>query len=133
MVPRKPDPIPEETEEMGRRVIGCAITVHRILGPGFKERIYHRAYCLELDAQGLTYECEKKVIVRYKEWEIPGHRLDLLVGGRLVVEVKSALRVEHIHKRQVVSYLRATSLRLGFIFNFNVNVLKDEGIVWIAL
>jgi GxxExxY protein len=125
----KPEPIPEETEELGRRVIGCAIAVHRILGPGFKERIYQRAYCLELEAQGLTYECEKKIIVRYKDWEIPGHRLDLLVGGQLIVEVKSALRVEHIYKRQVVSYLRATNLRLGFIFNFNVNVLKDEGIV----
>jgi GxxExxY protein len=133
MVQSKPEPIPQETEELGRRVIGCAITVHRILGPGFKERIYQRAYCLELDAQGLTYESEKKIIVRYKDWEIPGHRLDLVVGGRVIVELKSALRVEYLHKRQLISYLRATNLRLGFIINFNVNILKDDGITRIAL
>lgn len=129
----KPDPLPEETEEIGRRVIGCAITVHRILGPGFKERIYQRAYCLELETQGLSFECEKKIVVRYKDWDIPGHRIDLLVEGRVIVELKSAMRVEYVHKRQVVSYLRATNLRLGFIFNFNVNVLKDDGITRIAL
>ena len=133
MVQSKPEPIPGETEELGRRVIGCAIAVHRILGPGFKERIYQQAYCLELEAQDLTYECEKKIIVRYKEWEIPGHRLDLVVGDQVIVELKSALRVEYLHKRQLVSYLRATNLRLGFIINFNVNILKDDGITRIAL
>ena len=129
----KPEPIPEGTEELGRRVIGCAITVHRVLGPGFKERIYQRAYGLELDAQELQHECEKRVTVRYKDWEIPGHRLDLVVGGQVIVELKSALRVEYLHKRQLVSYLRATNLRLGFIINFNVNILKDDGITRIAL
>jgi GxxExxY protein len=133
MVLNKPAPIPEETEKLGRRVIGCAIAVHRILGPGFKERIYQQAYCLELEAHGLPFECEKKVSVRYKDWEIPGHRIDLLVGGLVIVELKSALRVEYLHKRQLVSYLRATNLRLGFIINFNVNILKDDGITRIAL
>jgi GxxExxY protein len=129
----RPEPISEETEELGRRVIGCAITVHRSLGPGFKERIYQRAYCLELEAQGLPFECEKKVSVRYKDWEIPGHRIDLLVGGLVIVELKSVLRVEYLHKRQLISYLRATHLRLGLILNFNVNILKDDGISRIAL
>ena len=133
MSPAKPEPIPEETEEVGRRIIGCAITVHRILGPGFKEPIYERAFCLELDSVGLAYECEKRVNVRYKHWEIPGHRIDLLVGGCVIVELKVAWRLKDIHKRQVVSYLRATNLRLGFVINFNVEILKDGGIKRVAL
>ena len=67
-----PPPIPPEVEEIGQRVIGCAITVHRILGPGFKERIYQRAFCLELDEAGLSYECEKRILVPYKGYEIEG-------------------------------------------------------------
>ena len=71
--------------------------------------------------------------MRYKQWEIPGHRIDLLVGGCVIVEVKVASRVEDIHKRQVVSYLRATNLRLGFIINFDVDILKNGGIKRVAL
>lgn len=126
-------PIPQEVEEIGSRVLGCAITVHRVLGPGFKEPIYQRALCLELDSVGLSFECEKRVNVRYKQWEIPGHRIDLLVGGFVIVEVKVASQLKDLHKRQVVSYLRATSLRLGFVINFNVDILKDGGIKRVAL
>ena len=128
-----PEPIPEETEEIGRRIIGCGITVHRILGPGFKEPIYHHAFRLELDSAGLSYESERSVSVPYKNWVIPGHRIDLLVGGCVIVELKVASRLKDIHKRQVVSYLRATNLRLGFVITFNVDVLKDGGIKRVAL
>jgi GxxExxY protein len=65
-------PIPQEVEDIGRRVIGCGITVHRILGPGFRERIYKRAFCLELEEQGLSYECEKRILVPYKRWRLDG-------------------------------------------------------------
>jgi len=98
-----PEPIPEETEEIGRRIIGCGITVHRILGPGFKEPIYHHAFRLELDSAGLSYESERSVSVPYKNWVIPGHRIDLLVGGCVIVELKVASRLKDIHKRQVGS------------------------------
>jgi GxxExxY protein len=126
-------PIAKETEEIGRRVLGCSLTVHRTLGPGFKERIYEQAFCLELDSVGIPYQKEKKVSVRYKEWEIPGHQIDLLVDGCVIVELKSILKLKHVHTRQVVSYLRATGLRLGFVINFNVDVLKDGGIKRVAL
>jgi GxxExxY protein len=126
-------PISEETEEIGRRIIGCGITVHRILGPGFKEQIYERAFCLELDSLGIAFECEKKVSVRYKNWEIPGHKIDLLVEGRVIVELKSVSKLKQVHKRQVVSYLRAMNLRLGILINFNVDILKDGGIKRVVL
>lgn len=118
-------PIPRDIERVAHRVIGCGITVHRVLGPGFKEVIYDRALCLELDSNGLKYECEKPILVRYKGWDIPGHKIDLIVEGQVIVELKAVPRLTTIHTRQVVSYLKATQLRLGLLMNFNVNVLKD--------
>ena len=120
-----PAPIPPEVEEIGHRVIGCAITVHRILGPGFREQIYERAFCLELDEAGLSYECEKRILVPYKGWQIEGHRLDLIIGGVVIAELKVLPRIAEIHRLQVRSYLKATGLRLGFVMNFNSEVMKN--------
>ena len=117
-------PIPDEVEQVGHLAIGCGITVHRILGPGFKERIYQRAFCLELEEQGLSYECEKKILVPYKRWQIEGHVVDLIVGGVVIVELKVVERLAEIHRLQVLSYLKATGLRLGYVMNFNTEVLK---------
>src|SRR6266496_1444571 len=125
-------PIPAETEQVGRWVIGCGITVHRILGPGFKEIIYKRAFCLELDSRGLRYECEKEILVRYKDWDIPGQTIDLIVEGCVLVELKAIPRLRAINTRQVVSYLKAAHLRLGLLMNFNVNVLS-QGLKRIAV
>src|SRR5258708_3347097 len=125
-------PIPQDVEDMGHRVIGVAITVHRILGPGFKERIYERAFCLELEEQGLSYECEKRILVPYKRWRIEGYVLDLIVGGVVIVELKAIPRLAEVHRLQVLSYLKATGLRLGYVMNFNVEVLK-HGIKRVAL
>lgn len=124
MVLITPPPVPEEVEKVGHRVIGCGITVHRALGPGYKESIYRRAYCLELDEAGLTFECEKAILVPYKRWNLPGHRLDLIVEGCVIVELKAVPRLAEVHRLQVLSYLKATGLRLGFVMNFNVEVLK---------
>ena len=119
-----PAPIPQAVEDIGYRVIGCGITVHRILGPGFKEIIYKRAFCLELAEQGLRYECEKKILVPYKQWKLAGHTIDLIVEGAVILELKSVPRLAEIHRRQVLSYLKATGLRLGYAMNFNSEVLK---------
>jgi GxxExxY protein len=124
--------IPQDVEDLGHRVIGVAITVHQILGPGFKERIYERAFCLELEEQGLSYECEKRILVPYKRWQIEGDVLDLIIGGLVIVELKVVPRLAEIHRRQVLSYLKATGLRLGYVMNFNVEVMK-HGIKRVAL
>jgi len=125
-------PIPQDIEDLGHRVIGVAITVHRILGPGFKERIYERAFCLELEEQGLSYECEKRILVPYKRWQLQGHVVDLIVGRVVIVELKVLLRLAEIHRLQVLSYLKATGLRLGYVMNFNSEVMKN-GIKRVAL
>jgi len=125
--------IPAEVEWVGRRVIGCAIAVHRVLGPGYKESIYVEAMCLELHSCGLKYEREKPITVFYKGREIPGQRLDLLVESVLIVECKVVEAIVPVHSRQVTSYLRTTHLRLGFLFNFNVDVLMPKGFKRIVL
>lgn len=125
--------IPAEIEQLGRRVIGCRIAVHRAFGPGYKESIYLEALCIEMDSRGIGFEREKQIKVHYKERQVGTHRLDLLVDGVLVVECKVADCLSKIHERQVTSYLKATKLRLGFVFNFNVAVLMPDGFKRIAL
>src|SRR5262245_37644266 len=127
------EPIPAEVEWVGRRVIGCAIKVHRALGPGYKESIYVEALCLEMYSRGLKFEREKAIKVIYEGHEIPGQRLDLVVGGVLIVECKVADAIAKVHMRQVTSYLKTTGLRLAFIFNFNVDVLMPTGFERVAL
>ena len=117
--------LPEKVEQVGHKIIGCAIEVHRRLGPGFKERIYSEALCLEMDATGLSFEREKAIIVRYRQWEIHGQRLDLVVAGLVIVEIMAVPRLKELHRRQVVSYLKATHLQLGLLLNFNVSVLRS--------
>jgi GxxExxY protein len=121
------EPIPAEVEWVGRRVIGCGISVHRALGPGYKESIYAEAMCIEMDSQGLTFEREKPLKVFYEGVEIPGQRLDLLIERALIVECKVVDQIIPVHTRQVTSYMKTTGIRLAFIFNFNVNVLMPNG------
>ena len=107
------------------RVLDCAFNVHRVLGPGFKESIYQRAICLEMDSRGLRFECEKKIDVRYKDWVIPGQRVDLLVEGKVLVEVKAIPHLRKIHSSQVYSYLKTMDLRVGLLLNFKAQMLKE--------
>jgi GxxExxY protein len=90
-------PIPEEDEELARRVIGAAIEVHRHLGPGFLESIYRRALCHELSLLEIPYEYEKELLVPYKDIRIPGQRLDILVAGRILLELKTVGVFAPIH------------------------------------
>ena len=118
-------PIPEIVDKCASVCVDAAMAVHRNLGPGFKHSIYQRAFCLELDARGIKFECEKPIMVRYRQWEIPGQRVDLLVDGLVLVEIKAIPKIRRIHHSQVVSYLKTLDLRLGLIMNFNTRYLKD--------
>ena len=120
---RLPSPLTPEADQVTSAVIGCAIRVHRALGPGFLESIYQKAMYLELAATGLSYESERPVQVKYRDVEIAGQRVDLIVEGLIVVELKSVVRLDEIHRAQLISYLRATGLRGGLLINFRVPVL----------
>ena len=81
--------------------------------------------CLELDARGLAYERERAVRVTYRGVEIPGQRVDLIIEGLIVVELKSVANLVDVHRAQLISYLRTTGLRGGLLINFDVRLLKD--------
>jgi GxxExxY protein len=119
---REPDP---EADILARRVIGCAIEVHRTLGPGYLEALYEEALSLEFGLRGIPFERQKPILVAYKGRRLGEGRLDFLVGGRLIVELKAVEKLAPIHKAQVLSYLKATHLELGLLLNFNVFILKQ--------
>ena len=122
---RLPSPLSPEAETAMRETIGAAIAVHRALGPGFLESIYRKAMCLELDARNVSYEVERPVRVTFRGVEIPGQRVDLIVEGVIVVELKSVVRIDEVHRAQLISYLRTTGLRGGLLINFRVPLLKQ--------
>ena len=117
--------LPPEVEATAKNVIGAAIAVHRELGPGFIEKIYGEALCLELNARGIPFVRERPVNVRYRGVAIPGQRIDLIVADCLLVELKAVSRIDLAHEAKVVSYLRTTNLRLGLLLNFNCRTMKE--------
>ena len=126
---REPD---EDVDELARRVIGAAIEVHRHLGPGFLEGVYEEALCLELSLREIPFDRQRPIGVDYKGHLVGQGRLDLLVGDRLLIELKAVEIVMPVHKAQVLTYLKLTGHRLGLLINFNVPLLKDgiRRIIW---
>ena len=112
-------------DPLTERIIGCAIEVHRHLGPGLLESTYEEALCLELSAGGLRFTRQTAVPIVYKGHSIGEYRLDLLVEEAVVVEVKSVERFDPIFQAQVLTYLRATGRRTGLLINFNSRLLRD--------
>ncbi|HEX7372982.1 MAG TPA: GxxExxY protein [Thermodesulfobacteriota bacterium] len=112
-------------DSLTEKIISAAIEVHRILGPGLLESIYEEALCYELLKRGMQIERQKDVDVVYKDQVIKGQRLDLLVNGEVIVEIKSVRRLEQIFIAQVLSYLKATGNKRGLIINFGQSRLID--------
>ena len=113
-------------------IIGAAIEVHRLLGPGLLESIYEEALAHELNLRGIRADRQVEVSVQYKGIVIKGQRLDLLVEERVVEELKSVSRVPEVAIAQVLSYLKATGLKRALLFNFGESRLVD-GIKRISL
>ena len=120
-----PSPLSEDQERLIGKVIGCAITVHRELGPGFLESIYKKAMRIELAVQGLAFEAERPIHVLYRGIEIPGQRVDLIVEDQLVIELKSVIQFDRVHVAQLISYLKTTGLRGGLLINFRTATIKS--------
>ena len=110
--------------DLSRRVIGAAIEVHRLLGPGFLESIYEEALCIELGLRGVPFVRQVPTGVAYKGRSVGEARLDLIVDRSLVLELKAVDTIAPIHVAQVMSYLKATRLQLGLLITFNVTVLR---------
>ena len=122
---RVASPLSPDAERAMHATIGCAIAVHRALGPGFLESVYQKAMCIEFTERRVAFEWERPIDVTYRGFAISGQRVDLIVEGLIVVELKAVVRFEEIHRAQVISYLRTTGLRGGLLVNFRVRVLKD--------
>ena len=106
-------------------IIAAALTLHRALGPGYLESIYRRGMLVELRRRRLEIETEKCVEVRYQGELLGTHRVDLIVQGLVVVELKAVERLDPVHRNQVVAYLKSTKLRAGLLINFNTALLKQ--------
>ena len=109
--------------QLDRRVIGCAIRVHRELGPGFIESIYRNALIVDLRRDGIAFEVEKEIVVYYDGAEVGRHRLDLFVENILILELKAIEQLATIHYMQLRSYLKATNLPYGLLMNFGTTKL----------
>ena len=114
----------EALDELAHRVIGAAIEVHRLLGPGVLETVYEEALCVELTLRGVPLVRQVPIGLQYKGRTIGEARLDLLVGDCLVVELKAVEQIAPIHIAQTLSYLKAMRLRIGLLINFNVTTLR---------
>ena len=106
-------------------IIGCAIEVHRSLGPGLLESIYQKALCIELKLAGLNYENERVIDVEYKGEMIGQFRIDIVVEDLIVVELKSVERFDPVFEAQLLGYMRLGGFKLGLLINFNSELLKD--------
>lgn len=113
------------SNELTGKIIGAAIEVHRILGPGLLESVYEEALCHELHLRGLQCERQTEVDVVYKGHVIKGQKLDLLVERTVVLELKAVTRLPDIATAQTLSYLKASGLTLALLINFNERRLVD--------
>jgi GxxExxY protein len=116
----------ERINSITQSIIGAAIEVHRTLGPGLLESAYEACLAFELMKRGLAIEAQKPLPLVYHDVKLEcGYRIDLMVAGCVVVEIKSVEALAPIHEAQVISYLKLSGCKVGLLINFNVCVLKD--------
>ena len=118
-----------EFEPLSGEIIEAARHVHKELGPGVLESIYESAMKVALRNRGIVYEAQKEVTVVFEGEEVGVHRLDLVIGGQIVVELKAIKALEDIHFAQVRSYLKATGLHVGLLMNFHAPTLVIKRVV----
>lgn len=116
-------------DALSGQVIDAAISVHRALGPGFLESIYEKALTVALNHRRLASRAQQEVVVWFEGVEVGMHRLDLIVEEQVVVEVKAVKALEDIHFAQIRSYLKATGIAVGLLFNFNSPTLTIKRVV----
>jgi GxxExxY protein len=113
----------DDINSITERVIGCAIQVHKHLGPGLLESIHESALCVEFDLAGLRYQRQVPMPVTYKSRTIGECRLDLVVEDTVIVEIKAVDRIDPVFEPQVLTYLRISGKKVGLLVNFNSRIL----------
>jgi GxxExxY protein len=121
-----------DINELSSKIIGAAIEVHKALGPGLLESAYEECMCHELRLRGISFERQKPVPIVFKGKELDcGYRLDIVVENAIILELKSCENIQPIHRAQLLTYLKLTTLQLELLLNFNTAFIKD-GIVRIV-
>jgi len=120
----------EEINKLSNRIIGLAIKVHKILGPGFVEKIYEKAIEREFNKEGMKYEKQKLITVSYDNIELGRQRIDYLIENEIIVELKTITKIIDIHTAQLLSYLKTANKRLGLILNFAKTKLDIKRMVY---
>jgi len=114
----------QSLNQLSHEIIGCAIEVHRELGPGLLESVYEAALCFELEHAGIQYQQQVSFIGQYKGNQLPPQRIDLLIENQIILELKSTRAVEDAHLAQLVSYLLFMNKPLGLLINFNAPTIQ---------
>ena len=115
-----------EFDDLSNRVIGCSIEVHRALGPGLLESAYEQCLAYELRRNAIDFTQQHPQPIKYKEIHLDcGYRIDMLVEGELILELKSVDQIKGIHAAQLLTYMKLAGVKVGLLINFNVIKLKD--------
>jgi len=118
-----------EFDDLSNKVIGCAIEVHRTLGPGLLESAYERCLSYELTRAGIRHEVQKELPIEYKGLKLDcGYRVDVIIENKMIVELKSVSMIKDIHKAQLLTYMKLAGIKIGLLLNFNTKLLKEKGI-----
>ena len=116
-------------EPMSGDILAAAVEVHRALGPGYHESVYEAALCVELQLRGIPHVRQQEIMPHYKDCEVGRHRLDLIVAGEIVVEVKAVTELGDAYLAQVLSYLKSSRIPVGLILNFGKATLDSRRVV----
>jgi GxxExxY protein len=118
-----------EFEALSGRILEAAVAVHKALGPGFLESVYQNAMEVALRHRGIPFDNQKEIHIFFEQEDVGLHRLDLIVEGQIIVELKAVKALEDIHYAQLRSYLKATGLHIGLLLNFNAPTLVIKRVV----
>jgi GxxExxY protein len=112
-------------DKLSNQIIGCAIEVHKTLGPGLLESTYEQCLAYELKRLNIPFKLQHPLPVEYKEVRLDcGYRIDMLIGNRVIVELKSVDSILPIHQAQLLTYMKLSGIRIGLLMNFNVKYMK---------
>jgi len=117
-------------DDLSGRVIACAFEVSNALGAGFFEKVYEKALCVELEREGISFQCQKIIVVKYKSIIVGEYITDIVVEGQLLLELKAVSALCSEHEAQLMNYLKATGLSLGLLLNFGKPKLGIKRMVW---
>ena len=113
-------------DSLSKQVIGLALEVHKQLGPGLLESTYEKCLAYELSSQGVQFETQKNLPVEYKGIKLDcGYRIDMLVEGKLIIELKAVDSLNHLHEAQLLTYMKLAEIKVGLLINFNTKLLRS--------